>query len=187
MESHVTISSLKQAISIRSQLQGARLDSSSLPKPSWTQLVICTSTEKILSELPKERALSPLEVTKQFGLNSRIAYRKEASSRALTSKPSSPYLEPASTDCILSHLMRVTALLPIKGTTKDSSEEGDVQTTFILMDYTRRLHHYRVTELDLFFALEELMTSEEFFPSYAKLHKKIFGKPEPKEEKKLYD
>lgn len=187
----VNITSLKQAMWIKSKLQA--------PKPSstftvnWTQIVTCRGTGKILSERSKEHQLSPIEIDKQFP-NSQISYRRETSSRALSSELApedrrliEAFSAPATADCIMAHLLRVSVHLPIKGTNKESSEDGDMQSTFLLSDFTTRLIYHKVTELQLFLALEDLITTEEFFPSYSKLHKKIFGKAETKEDKLRHD
>lgn len=85
------------------------------------------------------------------------------------------FSSPASKETILSHLVRVSAIKPIKGTNKGSSDDGDTQTAFLLDDYTTRLHDVRVTEVDLFMALDHFVENDdnEFFPSYAKLKKAL--------------
>ena len=83
------------------------------------------------------------------------------------------FSKPAWKETIMAHLVRATALIPIKGTNKDSDPDGDMQSAYILKDYTTRLIDREVTELQLFLALEDLIEKEEFFPSYAKLNKAI--------------
>lgn len=71
--------------------------------------------------------------------------------------------------------MRLTAMKPIKGTNKDSSDDGDAQTAFLLNDYSDRLLEEKITEVDLFLALEHFVEDDDndFFPSYAKIKKRI--------------
>jgi hypothetical protein len=85
------------------------------------------------------------------------------------------FSSPASKETILAHLIRVTAFKPIKGTNKDSSESGDTQTAFLLNDYASRLLDEKITEVDLFIALEYFIENDtdDFFPSYAKLKKRL--------------
>ncbi|TXH43377.1 MAG: hypothetical protein E6Q97_34185, partial [Desulfurellales bacterium] len=111
-------------------------------------------------------------------MRTHVAYRQERESRALTeADPQDKRLieafsQPASKECILAHLMRATAHMPIKGTNKDSDDEGDMHTAFLLHDYTTRLVHHGVLEVDLFIGLEHFIEQgdNDFFPSYAKLH-----------------
>lgn len=111
-----------------------------------------------------------------------IAYRKETISTSTEIASSlSPedqrivvaFKSPAGAETILAHLMRATALIPIKGTNKDSSDTGDVQTAYILNDFKNRLMEMQCTELKLFLALDALVEVEEFFPSFAKLKKAL--------------
>ena len=193
----VNITTLKQATWIKSKLQQIKLSktsnsrSSMTSSSSWTQVIrerSADGTGKILAEYrEKSRHLSPTEVWKQHGGDAQVSMRKETTSTALTSESSSEdasfvrsFSSPASKETILAHLVRASALIPIKGTNKYSSEDGDVQTSYLLTDFSLRLMHNKATELDIFLALEALIETEEFFPSYAKLHRAVFGKAEAK-------
>jgi hypothetical protein len=79
---------------------------------------------------------------------------------------------PASVDCIMAHLIRMSAILHIKGAGKD--DDGS-QSLFLLSDFTTRLHAEKVLEVDLFLACEYFIETEEtgFFPTYAKILKQL--------------
>lgn len=83
------------------------------------------------------------------------------------------FASPASKETILAHLMKATISLPIKGTNKDSPEEGAMQTMLIINDTVEHLLDAKVTEVDLFIALYQLADTEEFFPSISKIKKRL--------------
>lgn len=186
----VNITSLKQAIWIKSRMQGISRSKTSSERREifWTQVIAkvegCKMGE-ILAEYQQGSHLSPLEVSKLYP-QGHVWMRRETTSRALTSESAedtrliAAFSAPAGKETILAHLVRASAILPIKGTNKDSKDEGDTQTAYLLSDFTSRLIHNKVTELQLYLGLEDIIEKEEFFPSYAKLHKAIFGKAEAK-------
>lgn len=68
--------------------------------------------------------------------------------------------------------------LPLKGVNKESPDQGSAATAHILKDYTQRLMAKKVTEVDLVIALEWFVENgrSDFFPTYAKLNAKLFGR-----------
>lgn len=79
---------------------------------------------------------------------------------------------PASVDCILAHLIRLSAILHVKGAGRD---DDGTQAIFLLSDFAGRLHDEKVLEVDLFLACEFFIETEVdgFFPTYAKLLKQV--------------
>lgn len=77
-------------------------------------------------------------------------------------------------DTIMALLARLAILKPFGGT--------EIERAYKMKDYAQRLAHYQVKEIDLFDAVEDIVDNDmnDFFPSYAKLHKKIFGTTEAK-------
>lgn len=77
-------------------------------------------------------------------------------------------------ETIMALLARLAMLKPFAGT--------EIERAYKLKDYTQRLSHYQVREIDLFDAVEEIVDNDmnDFFPSYAKLHRRIFGTSEAK-------
>lgn len=90
----------------------------------------------------------------------------------------SPWEQPASDATILAHLTRVAMHLPVKGISKDSPDMNNRHSIEILKDYTQRLLAKKVTEVDLVIALDWFIENgkSEFFPSFAKLNAKLFGR-----------
>ncbi len=80
------------------------------------------------------------------------------------------YGKPAHGETILAHLTRLTMHKHLKG--------DDTQKAFLLSDYSKRLHEKSATELQIFDAVEHFIENDsgEFFPTYAKLSRHIFGK-----------
>lgn len=79
----------------------------------------------------------------------------------------------------MAHLKRLSMHRHLKG--------DDDQKAFLLADYTRRLCAHHATELQVFDAVEHFIENDgnDFFPTYAKLHKEVFGKIE--KEKPRYE
>lgn len=71
-------------------------------------------------------------------------------------------------------LARLAMLKPFSGT--------ELERAYKIKDYAKRLIHYQVREIDLFDAVEDIVDNDmnDFFPSYAKLHRRIFGTSEAK-------
>lgn len=59
---------------------------------------------------------------------------------------------------------------------------NEKERAFVMKDYTDRLFYHKAKEIDLFEAIDEIIETDpsDFFPSYAKLHKKTFGTTEAK-------
>lgn len=178
----INITSLKQATWIRSKLQGTKLSKCS--SVEWRQSVMHRGTKEILSDLPDSQKLSPLEIMQRWpGGDTLVTMARNNGSAALTTQGEQDadtrfriaFSSPASKETIKAHLERVAVIKPIKGTNKGSSADGDAQTAFLLFDYVERLLEARVTEVDLFIALEWFIENDDndFFPSYAKLKKRL--------------
>ena len=82
------------------------------------------------------------------------------------------FSKPASGDCIMAHLMRMSAILRINGAGKG---DHGVQSAFLLSDYTGRLMEAEVREVDLFLACEHFIETNDdgFFPTISKLLKYV--------------
>ena len=104
--------------------------------------------------------------------------RQETGTEVAYVPDKSPYEQPASDACIMAHLARTAIRLPLKGVNRDSPELGNRQAIEILKDYTQRLMAKKVTEVDLVIALEWFVENgkSDFFPTYAKLNAKLFGR-----------
>lgn len=87
------------------------------------------------------------------------------------------FSSPASADCILAHLMRLAGHLHVKGTQNSKENEPDPHALFLITDYTTRLKSENALEVDLFLACEHFIETEVdgFFPTFAKLRRRIFG------------
>lgn len=77
-------------------------------------------------------------------------------------------------DTVMALLARLAILKPFGGT--------EIERAYKMKDYAQRLVYYKVREIDLFDAVEDIVDRDmnDFFPSYAKLHAKIFGVSETK-------
>lgn len=85
------------------------------------------------------------------------------------------FSKPADIETIFSHLMILMQKKPmLRGT--------EAEMIFTIHDYSLRLEQKKITELDLFFAIEKIMLGEKTFPTYAKFYKYAFGVALPKEE-----
>lgn len=179
----VNVTTLKQAIWINSKLQAEKPANSSTAE--WRQIVMLLGTETIISDLPRSSQLSPLEIIQKWpGQRTQTLMKREINKTSMMTMAGETnedarfriaFGSPASKDTIIAHLMRLAALKPIKGTNKISADDGDVQTSFIVLDYTARLLEDKVREVDLFIALEHFIEDDDsdFFPSYAKIKKRI--------------
>lgn len=178
----VNVTSLKQATWIKSKLLVTKPSKASTGE--WRQIVMHPGTKEILSDLPAAKKLSPMEIINRWpGVSPITSMKMITESMELATQGEQnadekfriTFGSPASKETILAHLLRVSAIKPIKGTNKTSSAEGDTQTAFLLDDYTTRLLNAKVTEVDLFIALDHFIENDdnEFFPSYAKLKKRL--------------
>ncbi|MCK4815346.1 hypothetical protein KA005_06215 [bacterium] len=122
---------------------------------------------------------------KKLGINLYVAYGRKVYSRDLAVGMSDEdkalieaFSKQASKETVLAHLMKATIHLRIKGTGKNAGASGEAEAAFLLGDYTMRLFENKVTELNLYLGLDHFIENgdNDFFPSYAKLHKQIFGK-----------
>lgn len=106
---------------------------------------------------------------------------RETSSRAISTTGSddarliAAFSAPAGKETILAHLVRLAAIKPVEGTDKKSDPLGDPNASFKIYDYLSRLLELKVTEVDLFIALDYFIEEDtsDFFPSYAKLKKRL--------------
>lgn len=104
--------------------------------------------------------------------------RRETTGSSLTSSTEdagiSFYRNAAHESTVMALLARLAMLKPFSGT--------ELERAYKIKDYAKRLIHYQVRELDLFDAVEDIVDNDmnDFFPSYAKLHRRIFGTSEAK-------
>lgn len=190
----VNIKTRKQAIWIKSiGRQTARSPSSKLVEK---QIVACHGTmnnpplpEEILAIYPKDQSLNMIELNRKHGtmnpetgrmMDPVVFWRREKEDGHTTQvssqdeKTAEAFRKPASADCIMAHLLRMSTFLTLKGTSKDAPE-GDPQTLFILSDYTDRLLDRKTRETDLFLACDHFIETEAdgFFPTVARLLKQV--------------
>ncbi len=132
-----------------------------------------------LDEFPQGSHISPIEMHKRWpNLSPRSFMRRETTGSELVSAAEDPqlafYRNAAHKDTIMALLARLAMLKPFAGT--------EIERAYKIKDYTLRLAHYQVKEIDLFEAVEEIVDNDmnDFFPSYAKLHRRIFGTSEAK-------
>lgn len=77
------------------------------------------------------------------------------------------YTAPCHHETVCAHLMRLAAHRHVKG--------DDTHLGYLIADYSSRLVIDRVTEIQLFNACEHFIEDDgnDFFPSYAKLKKRL--------------
>lgn len=135
---------------------------------------------KALASYSKESALCPLDLRNRHGNKAVVFWSKDTEGSDLVRAEEKPqdqitaeaFLKPATKDCILANLMRLSAVLHVKGAGKD---DDGTQALFLLADFAGRLLDEEVLEVDLFLACEHFIETEEsgFFPTYARLRKAI--------------
>jgi hypothetical protein len=179
----VNVITKKQAQWIKSLKRERPLSQTS--KPKWTQIVtrpgtVTTSPQpsEVWATYPKGSYLSPTEIAKKHPEHGIILYGRHAgdaqhvsTAKTQNQLTAEAFAKPASSDCIMAHLIRATAILHLKG----AAAEDGVQSAFLLSDYTTRLMEIKTTEVDLFLALEHFIETNEdgFFPTIAKLLKYV--------------
>lgn len=117
-----------------------------------------------------------MEISARFPTGSVVFYARVkgdeyvSSTRSQDQLTADAFSKPASADCILAHLVRMSGHLHLKGASKD---DDGTQAVFLLTDYTARLVDAKVLEVDLFLACEHFIETETdgFFPTIAKILK----------------
>lgn len=179
----INILTKSQAIGIRRSMQSKSYGQALPPmtKPSWTQVVRVPQSDgkgMILEENFEGSRKSPIELMKLYPEGYQVWLRKEKTGTAVTVSTEDPaiafYRNAAHKETIMALLARLAMLKPFAG--------SEVERAYKLRDYALRLVHYKVKEIDLFDAVEEIVDNDmnDFFPSYAKLHRRIFGTSEAK-------
>lgn len=180
----INITSKKQAIWIRSLMRGKPQGEKF--KPTLTQIVTRPGTatttisdKDILASYPRGDYKSPMELDRLHPERGPVMMRRETEPRSFSTAvktqdemTAEAFSKPASPDCILAHLMRMTPFLHIKGAAKD---DDGFQTTIFLSDLTTRLKDEKVLEVDIFLACEHFIETEVegFFPTIAKFLKQV--------------
>ena len=173
----------KQAQWIKSKMR--QTERPQLSKRVWMQIITNPGTksttigpEDILAMFPEGSYKNQMEIAKLYPGHGPIMYGKRDDGTATlpTTKTQDQltveaFSKPASGDCILAHLTRMSAILHLKG----STEEDGLKSAFLLTDYTSRLLDMKVLEVDLFLACEHFIETNEdgFFPTIAKLLKYV--------------
>ena len=121
-------------------------------KKLWKQVILDfrNSPPTLLAERFQGYHMTPLEVanTWKYPIRPTVIYKPQETSTdiAVKSEPMPDGLKPASDICIMAHLARVTAQLPLSGINKESPELGNRQAIEKLKDYTARLVDKKVCE-----------------------------------------
>lgn len=176
-----TIQNRAQATRIRSEMREQRRSTS---YGEWMVRIREASSKgnygPIISEMPATQLPSPFDRSKTYPVGHTVSYFKSEGGATQPSPAAEFHTRPAHKETIMFHLQRLSMHRHLKGD-KD-------QGVFLLADYTRRLCAHQATELQVFDAVEHFIENDTngFFPTYAKLHKEVFGKIE-KEEKARYE
>ena len=180
----VNVTTRKQATWIKCNMR--QTSPLRLSKPEWKQNVTRLGTanppkpEDIIASYPQSEAKSPLEIWKLHGNNAVVWWQRLEAGTETAASPAKTQDElaaqafrvPASSECILAHLLRMSGHLHVKGA--GGTSDG-TQSAFLITDYTDRLLEAKVLEVDLFLACEHLIeaTEDGFFPTFAKLKRQI--------------